>query len=77
MFSDEVTRKLRSAEEEAFPWLPQGLLQPRLPDDIFFDNCSIEDLITYVLIKEKPEKERTRRERKFLDAFDERRWRMK
>jgi hypothetical protein len=67
---DKDVLKLRptKSDRDTWPWLPQGILEPR-PDYGFIEEMSLEEAITILTIYEKPEEEWTRHERRFIEEM--------
>jgi hypothetical protein len=52
---------------KAWPFLPKGVLVPRRSERSFLDEMSFEELDLHFDIIQRPEQQRTRHERRFLD----------
>jgi hypothetical protein len=71
---EDIRRKFRrtKSDELAWPNLPQGMLQPRPAADEHFrfvERPSVEEALSALRIYEKPKREWTRRERRFIDEL--------
>jgi hypothetical protein len=61
--------KRAKSDRDAWPYLPQGVLEPRgdqSPGDRFLHEMSLEELTSYIAIRRKPEHEWTRHEHRFI-----------
>jgi hypothetical protein len=63
---DKDVLKLWPSQWDTWPWLPQGILEPR-PDYSFFEEMSAEEAETSFTICKNPEEERTRHEHRFIE----------
>ena len=60
--------ELSQSDSKAWPFLPKGVLVPRgKRERSFLDEMSVEELLEYLDILQRPEEKITRRERRFLD----------
>ena len=63
--------EVSKSDRDRWPLLPQGVLEPRPPrdPDDFLNKMSLEELLAYAEIHERPEEEWTRHEHRFVHAM--------
>jgi hypothetical protein len=74
--------KVPKSDRDAWPFLPQGVLEPRRDQILgkrfystmsrFYSTMSLEELWTYIEIRRRPEEEWTRHEHRFVHAMFDR-----
>jgi hypothetical protein len=75
--SDDLLSRLRRAKSDRHFWphLPQGILEPQRDygeQNRFMEKMSLEELMAYTWILEKPEDEWTRHQHRFIEEMDAR-----